>query len=233
MFKSIILIVLITGLAACSAKPPQPAPPRPAVLSANAIVNLPAAGTYAVDTAHSQLRLLIYRAGKLSALGHNHVMVNRALMGTVQIGDVLSDCTFTLQVPVAKFEIDDSVARREEGSDFPGDIPDEAKAGTLHNMASAALLNAEAHPLISVIGASFRGNLQNPEATMIVEVAGRQSTITTPLTLTGDSQRLTASGAFELRQTALGLVPYSLFGGGLQVQDAIQVKFELSVPLRP
>jgi hypothetical protein len=31
----------------------------------------------------------------------------------------------------------------------------------------------------------------------------------------------------ELRQTALGLTPYSLMLGALQVQDAIRIKFNI------
>jgi len=38
---------------------------------------------------------------------------------------------------------------------------------------------------------------------------------------------LSASGSFELRQSALGLTPYSLMLGALQVQDAMTVKFRL------
>ncbi len=33
----------------------------------------------------------------------------------------------------------------------------------------------------------------------------------------------------ELRQSALGLVPYSLMHGALQVQDAMQLKFKITV----
>jgi hypothetical protein len=34
-------------------------------------------------------------------------------------------------------------------------------------------------------------------------------------------------GSFELRQTALGLTPFSLMLGALQVQDAMRIKFEI------
>jgi hypothetical protein len=33
----------------------------------------------------------------------------------------------------------------------------------------------------------------------------------------------------ELRQSALGLTPYSLLHGALQVQDAMQLKFKITV----
>jgi hypothetical protein len=54
--------------------------------------------------------------------------------------------------------------------------------------------------------------------------------VSVPLSLQGDSQRLTAIGSFELRQTAIGLAPYSLLHGALQVQDVIRLKFKIAVP---
>jgi hypothetical protein len=49
------------------------------------------------------------------------------------------------------------------------------------------------------------------------------------LSLQGDAHRVTAIGSMELRQTALGLTPYSLMGGALQVQDAMQLKFRITL----
>jgi hypothetical protein len=45
--------------------------------------------------------------------------------------------------------------------------------------------------------------------------------------LQGESGHLTATGSFELRQSAVGISPYSLLGGALQVQDAMQVKIKI------
>jgi hypothetical protein len=35
----------------------------------------------------------------------------------------------------------------------------------------------------------------------------------------------------ELRQTAIGLAPYSLLHGALQVDDGLQLKFRIVVPI--
>ena len=91
---------------------------------------------------NSELRVLVYRAGALANLGHNHVMVNHGVTGAVQVGATLDASSFTLQVPVEAFVVDEAEARREEGSDFEGDIAEEAKAGTRLHMLSAALLDA-------------------------------------------------------------------------------------------
>jgi hypothetical protein len=38
---------------------------------------------------------------------------------------------------------------------------------------------------------------------------------------------LTATGQFDLRQSAVGISPYSLMGGALQVLDGMQVKITI------
>ena len=64
-------------------------------------------------------------------------------------------------------------------------------------------------------------------ATVAISVAGHESTIDVPFTLRSDSSHLSATGSLELRQSTLGLTPYSLMLGALQVQDAMTIKFTL------
>jgi len=69
-----------------------------------------------------------------------------------------------------------------------------------------------------------RGGL---EATVAIEAAGHESQLTVPFTLDRSPGRLSASGALTVRQTALGLTPFSIFLGALRVEDAIGLKFKL------
>ena len=227
MFNRIAAAVLVLSLAACAA--PRPRPPAPQAPTAAALTSLPAPGEYKIDSGNSELRLLVYRAGPLSNLGHNHVMVNRELTGIVQIGDDISASSFSLRVPVDAFVVDDAQARQDEGGDFPGDIPQEAKAGTRHNMLGAAVLNGAQFPDITVKSVALTGSLDAVSAEVEISAAGHSSKISAPLRLQGDAQRVTAVGTMELRQTALGLTPYSLMGGALQVQDAMQLKFKITL----
>ena len=229
MFNKIACAALALTLGACAAPRPRPVtPPVPA--RAGAILpSLPAPGQYSIDSDASELRLLVYRAGPLANLGHNHVMVNRAVTGLVQIGADLATSSFSLRVPADGFVIDDAQARHEEGSDFPGDIPEDAKAGTRRNMLSSAVLNAGEYPEITVRSLSLTGTLGAINADLEISAAGHNSQISVPLTLQGDAQHLIAVGSMELRQTALALSPYSLMRGALQVQDAMQLKFKFTV----
>jgi hypothetical protein len=219
-------------LAACGAQTVrQPAPPIPGE-SARAAASAAAARSYRIDASQSELRILVYRAGPLARFGHNHVMVNRAISGSVDFGDETSASAFQLKVPVLGFVVDDAQARREEGADFAGEVPDDAKSGTLRNMLSAAVLDADEFPAMTVKSVAASGTLDasgggSMIATVVVNIAGHESTIEVPFTLESGADRLSATGSLELRQSALGLAPYSLMLGALQVQDALTIKFQI------
>ncbi len=230
MFKSLGVCAVALVLAACGALKSQPAAqripaefPRPGA---------PQGKTYRVDAAQSELRVLVRRAGPLARFGHNHVMVNRALSGAVDLADAPGDSAFWLDVPAAGFAVDDARARAEEGPDFAADVPDEAKAGTLQNMLGTAVLDAAEFPQIvvksvAVATAPDTAGAGDFIATVAISIAGHESRIDVPFKLQSDPGRLSVSGSFELRQTELGLTPYSLMLGALQVQDAMTVKFKI------
>jgi YceI-like domain len=228
MFNRIASAVLVLSLAACAGRHPRPVAPA-AAAPPPSLQALPAPGEYRIDSGASELRLLVYRAGPLANLGHNHVMVNRAVTGVVQIGAGVSLSSFSLSMRADGFVIDEAQSRQEEGGDFPGDIPEDARAGTRRNMLSSAVLNAAEFPDITVKSTSLTGPLNELKADLEISAAGHTSRISVPFALQGDAHHFIAAGSMELRQTALALSPYSLLHGALQVQDAMQLKFKITV----
>jgi polyisoprenoid-binding protein YceI len=230
MFERIAVAVLVLSLSACAAPRPHQVA-TPPIQPFSSLQALPPAGTYQVDSQNSELRVLVYRAGALANLGHNHVMVNHAVTGVVQVGGSIPESSFSLEVPVESFVVDDADARRDEGDDFTGDIPEDAKAGTRRNMLSAALLDAAEFPEIRVAGVTLSGTLDALNADLTISVAGHEASVSAPFSLQGDAHTLTAVGSLALRQTALGITPYSLLHGALQVDDVMQLKFRIVVPI--
>ena len=102
MFRRVAAIVLMLALAACAGPHPRRAPVA-GNISAGTLQALPLPGEYRIDSVDSEVRLLVYRAGPLARLGHNHVMVNRALHGDVTLERNLPDSTFELIAPVSAF----------------------------------------------------------------------------------------------------------------------------------
>jgi hypothetical protein len=230
LLKHFALACLCAGMAACGASKPRE---RPAV-GAGTGTPLPHSGptAYSIDGARSELRLLVYRAGPMARLGHNHVILNRAVHGWVDGATRPESASFLLIVPVADFVVDDARARSEEGRDFAAEVPEEAKAGTRHNLLGPALLDAERFPNLTIASVSIErsaglAGTGNLAATVAINVAGHRSSRLVPFVLTSTPERLSAEGTVVLRQSELGLTPFSVMLGALQVQDEITVRFSL------
>jgi hypothetical protein len=232
VFKNFAAACLCVGLAACGAPKTRQSP---SMAEAVEQARPPAgAAAYSIDSAQSELRLLVYRAGPMARLGHNHVILNRAVGGWVDAAARPESASFSLYVPVADFVVDDARARSEEGEEFSAEIPEEAKSGTRRNMLSAAVLDAERFPVITLTSI---GITQVPEgnftATLTIGVAGHESTHAVPFTLTISPDRISAAGSVVLRQSDLGLTPLRVMLGALQVQDDITVRFRFVAAPRP
>ena len=237
MFKTSLSLCAAILLAACGApqtRPAQNAPGEPTTPPAVGALPPPPSGVpaYRIDGGHSELRLLVYRAGPMAKFGHNHVMVNDAVSGWVSAVDGVSGASLALSIPVAAFVVDDAAARAAEGADFSEEVAGEAREGTRHNMLSEPCLDGDRYPSIILTSRSVTMVDGNPVATLAVSVAGHESTLVVPFMLTTTSDRVSASGTFVLRQSDLGLVPFSILLGALQVQNDITVKFNL-VAVKP
>src|ERR1700678_523009 len=210
VFKILKFGVLALLLAACTAPRPRNATPQNPGESA-AAPNLALHGkAYRIDESRSELRILVYRAGPLAHLGHNHVIVNRSIHGVVDLAETAEQTEFSMEVPAAAFVVDDAQARSEEGPDFAAAVPDDAKSGTLHNMLSTSLLDADEFPMITIKSIAVasagapgtpRSDLQDAGAvtfTVAISVAGHESRVDVPFTLHRDSDHLSAVGALEL-----------------------------------
>jgi len=260
VFKRLSVGALALVLAACIApKPRHPIPQVPGELAPPPGLAVPGRA-FRIDENQSELRILVYRAGPLARLGHNHVMVNRAIRGTLSLAEEPGASVFSLTIPAAGFVVDDARARSEEGPDFSAEIPQDAKLGTLHNMLSPAVLDADEFPSITINSAAAAGargesggapgaNTRDAvapdtvapdtvaagaavlRATVAINVAGHESKLEVPFRLQSDGSRLAATGSMEVRQSTIGLTPYSLMLGALQVQDAMTIKFKfVAVP---
>jgi hypothetical protein len=223
-------VLLCLMVAACGAPPPKPSGPagesQPAATTRS--VTTPVAGDrYRIDPDQSELRVLVYRAGAMASLGHNHVISTHGLQGWVTFDGNASAAAFVLTVPVADFVIDDPRRRMEEGADFADSVTDEARSGTAHNMLGPAVLNAADFPVLTIRSVSMTAGTGSLQARVALEVAGHASTLLVPFTLETSPQRLVGHGELALRQSSIGLTPFSVFLGALKVQDELRVKFKL------
>lgn len=228
--------VLLACLLACACSvPPRtgtPAAKGPAAAqSASDAAAEPArragATLYRIDPAASEIRILVYRAGALGHLGHNHVLALRPQRGWVESVTPVSGSTFFLEIPVGQVVVDDAAMRQQEGADFPGEIPEDARQGTARNMLSEALLDAAHHPRLLIRSAAVAAHGDSFTAILHLSVAGYNSNVSAEFKLEETASSLVAGGELTLRQSELGLKPFSVMLGALQVQDQIAIKFHI------
>ena len=185
-----------------------------------------------VVAAESPLIVLVYRAGPLAALGHNHVISCRCVTGRIYLPRDPLRASFDLRVPVTQFTVDDpSLRASEQSTDFPPDVPQTARDGTRHNMLGAALLNAARYPDITLRSAGLRsspdGRRGDIVAAVLVEVDGQTHSIAVPMHYDMRAGEIVVTGRFPLQQTDLGLTPISVAGGAVRVRNALTIRLRL------
>lgn len=219
------LICLSLLLAACPRplRPPAPAPTVPPTAPAD----IRGATVYQVDPRSSQLSILVFRGGKISRLGHNHVMTSQDVSGRVWVHPEFARSGFELSFPVAQLVVDDAAARRAAGSDFPPDIPQSDRDGTRRNMLKPEVLDGEHYPQVKLQSAKIGGTLQAPQVAARITIKDATREVEVPVKVAIEGAKLSANGEFDILQTQFGIKPFSVALGALEVQDKLHIEFRI------
>ncbi len=215
----LLLALLIAG---CQAVPK----PAGSVAVTEPPPALPDAPVYVVDPAVSEVRVLVWRDGPLSAVGHNHVLI-APVSGKVLVGETAAGSGFDLVIDANDFKVDPAEARAEEGDEFGSEISDKARRGTRENMLGPDVLDVERHPRIAIRSVSLSGPRWNPGVVAQLTLHGVTREIEFPAAVFLQGDTLTVIAQFSIRQSEFGIEPFSVFGGGLSVRDAIDVRVKL------
>ena len=218
--------LIATGCVSHPGKPPAHAPstqapsPSPAAPPADARV-------YTIDAQRSQVTLLVRRGGAFAKLGHNHVIRSDAESGRAWIAADGRSSGLEVHLPVKNFVVDDPAARASAGPDFAAEVPEDARSGTYHNMTGDRVLDADHFPEVVI---RFAGDVPPRETTpirVVATVKGQDRPLDVPMVVTVSDHEIAASGEAHLRQTELGLEPFSILGGAIAVADEFDVRFEI------
>jgi polyisoprenoid-binding protein YceI len=235
----VALIVAACCLAACHGAPAVGAraahPPGAAVPAAPALPAMPVAiERYRIDSQRSVVLILIYRDGRMAALGHNHVIAVRDLSGDIILAADVTQSSWQLDFPVAALSVDEPQLRAAQGADFQSAVDEVAIAGTRDHMLGPALLDAAHFPTIhlqslrlQLRSAAARSEDQDLVMTSRILVCGHSAEVQLPVSLQHAGDELIASGEFDLTHAQLGLTPYSVALGALRVAERMHVRFRL------
>jgi polyisoprenoid-binding protein YceI len=221
------LVLLLVGaslaLAGCGPQPERPTAPA----ASTDRIPAPTGVACEIDPERSVIRILVRRGGPMARLGHNHVIEARQLHGTLWDPGNAQRASFDVHLPVASFLIDAPAARREAGEEFPGEIPPGDIEGTRRNLLGPALLQAEQFPDIRLESLGIAGPDATLSVTARVTIRGEAHEIYFPARLVREAGTLTVEGEFSLRHADLGLQPFSVMLGALQVQDELQIRYQI------
>jgi hypothetical protein len=230
LFLGALSLAMLSG---CPS-PPR-APPAPQAVPAAAAPAAHVGTPYQIVPQSSLLTILVYRGGALASAGHNHVIASHDLTGAIYIPSGILQSSFEVHVPVATLTVDEAALRAQQPvAEFPPDVPDSAKEGTRRNMLGEALLDAQRSPEIVLQSLRLEPATDKfadpPGVVAYVQssVRGQLRSFTVPVRYRlGADGIVEASGDFALRQTDLGLTPFSAMLGALQVQDEMRISFRI------
>jgi polyisoprenoid-binding protein YceI len=220
---SALAAAALAWLAACA---PAGRPPPSAERVAPQAAVAAGASRYRIDPARSEVRILVYRAGPLARLGHNHVLVVRDLAGEVWLPADPAGARFSLSFPVAALAVDEPASRREEGEEFASEPSAADIAGTRRNLEGPAVLDAVRYPSLRLDGVAARGPAGLIARARIV-VRGHSAELEVPVEIAVAPDELDVRGGFTVLQSALGIEPFSVALGALKVRDDLAVRFRL------
>lgn len=168
-----------------------------------------------VDAARSLVTIDVRRAGALARLGHDHVVASHAVKGFVAPREGRAD----LYVALDDLVVDESGLRADAG--FDTQPSKEAIEGTRHNMLK--LLEAERFPFVLI-----RADRRNAETLRIaLTLHGVSRELDIPALIERLPDGLAVNGRLSFKQSDFGIVPISVLGGALQVQDQLDLRFRI------
>ncbi len=225
-----LLGMLFLGTVGCQTSPPAPqtAPGTPATPATPETPGIPAgAREYKVVGEESLLQILVYRGGAMAKLGHNHVIASHQLTGSVYVTDDPLATRFDVSFPVNELTVDEPAMRERAGADFPPNVPQAARDGTRKNLLSEALLDGANHPAIRLRATDVQPASDGYDVGVEVTLKGQTHALRVPVAVQRADGTLTATGEFPLRQSDLGLKPFSVAMGTLVVVDEMRIQFRL------
>ena len=225
-----IALLLAWLLSACQPQPgPESTPELPAGTSWPAYDFRQAAASglpvYNLDPASSHIDVVVRREGALARLGHDHVVAARDAQAYLLLGGPLENWRAEMRFEAAKLDVDPV----EERSKYQLDTDPDADAiqGTRRNLLDK-VLDAQRWPWLGIEIFEFKREDSgfSARARFLVRDAASEGRYVFSMEQTADS--IAVTGTVLLRQTDLGLEPFSALGGALRVADQLEIHLELN-----
>ncbi len=229
-YRAAVVLAACTALSlitACVGKVDDPATDSATVRNARDAVSLEGAQHYRLLPGESEVEIRVFRDGSLARLGHNHVIASTAIEGDLWLAEPVQDSVVDVVVEKASLVVDEPARRAAAGEEFDSEPPPDAIAGTRANMLGPALLDAARFPAVTLRTLQVEGEL--PALTLQAQIVVNDITrsLTLPLTVTLDGNRISATGKRTVSHAELGLEPFSVMLGALRVREEMVMYYSI------
>jgi polyisoprenoid-binding protein YceI len=166
----------------------------------------------AIDTAKSVMTVRVYKAGLLSAMGHNHEITAPIAGGTVDV----TAHKVELRVQTRAMQVRD-----------PG-VSGKDQAEIQSAMLGPEVLDAEHHPEIVFrsTGAEPAGGAGPWKVRGNLTLHGQTRTVAVEVREEGGGHYV---GTSSFKQTEFGIQPIKVAGGTIRVKDEIRIEFDIQL----
>ena len=221
-------IIAAALLAGCSAPPPPNPVSADTGNAAQWYRQAAAAGVrvLVIDPAQSLVTVTVRRGGPLARFGHDHVVASHGIEGFAAPAAGRADFGFRLD----QMTVDEAALRHAQNLDTEPSL--EAIAGTRANMLTR-VLEADRFPLVILQARQPAGQPAGEPAgqalplQLSITLHGVTRNVAAPAHIDTIGEGLAATGTLQLRQTDLGIVPMSVMGGAMTVQDTMELSFRI------
>jgi len=221
--------VLAALIAACAPLVRETAPePQPAARQApenfphSVYAQAAAQGrsVYRIDPVRSPVTMTVRRGGSLARLGHDHVVASHEVQGYIAPEQERAD----LYIPLEELSVDEPTLRAEAGLDTQ---PSESDiAGTRANMLDK-VLQTKQFPFAVIAVNGIEKMQMGVRLTATLTLHGASRTFNVPARIETGRDEMNVTGWFEFNQSDFGIVPFSILGGAIRVQDRLSLRFRI------
>jgi hypothetical protein len=173
-----------------------------------------------VDPAASLVAITVRRAGSLARLGHDHIVASHDLQGYVAPGANRADLYLSLD----SLTVDEPALRADAGFDTQPSASD--IAGTRANMLDK-VLQAPQFPFALIHVSAGLATAGGTDLKLDITLHGTTRGFSVPARIESGRGELRASGTLAFDQSSFGIAPFSILGGAIQVQDRIELRFDV------
>ena len=181
---------------------------------------------YRVDAGRSLVVITVRRGGSLAQLGHDHVVASHTVQGYVAPGEGRAD----LYVALNDLTVDEPAPRAAAALDTQ---PSESDiAGTRNNMLQK-VLETERFPYALIHVGGVEKAATGVSLKVGLTLHGREQSFVVPTQLDEGTGELSVNGSFGFDQSQFGIVPYSILGGAVRVEDRVSLRFAIRADRQP